>query len=414
MRFLKKLFRPRQKKTDVFHKYQKLKKVIGSKALPVAIGTSVVFVICLFGLIPGISFENIFKIDVVLSVGLVTVVTWFVSFAEKMLNRRIEEKLKLNGNYSENVNRYSKETVFERGNKKYPLVEICPRIDSIKVNLGEKSKFELDPIIVRYMSELMSAHKTSRFHNKPIYRIESYKYENNNLEGNPSPSDDYKTLLTNRVMDFELHDHITVREVFEPGPRLNSFENSKLCNGFGFNFIVRTSDGYYSMVKKTNKNPTNKYKTSHFSSTLNTHFNDEDDSYEGRLRQLSYNALITNYNYPRGYKNEELYKTVKLQHIHYLGLIRNLIEGGKPELCYLLDLEKTKDELVRQFNDATEEQKRDRGVDRIVTFLPEEYKILNDDRLDFGDGNEATVPLVGMYILEKIKDLQTNIDKIAE
>jgi hypothetical protein len=76
--------------------------------------------------------------------------------------------------------------------------------------------------------------------------------------------------------------------------------------------------------------------------------------------------------------------------------------------------EKTRDELVRQFNDATDEQKRDRGVDRIVTFLPDEYKILNDDRVDFGDGNEATVPLVGMYILEKIKDMQTNIDKIAE
>ena len=410
MRFLRKLFRPKQKNTDVFHKYQKLKKVIGSKALPVAIGTSVVFVICLFGLIPGISFANIFKIDVVLSVGLVTIVTWFVSLAEKMLNRRIEEKLKLNGNYDENVKRYSKEEIFERRGKKYPLVEICPKIDSIEVKLGEKSKFELDPIIVRYMSELMSAHKTSRFNNKPIYRTESYKYENNHLEVELSPSDDYKTLLTNRVMDFELHDHITVREVFEPGPRLNSFENSKLCNGFGFNFIVRTSDGYYSMVKKTNKNPTNKYKTSHFSSTLNTHFNDDDHSYEGRLRQLSYNALITNFNYPKGYKDKDIYQVVEMKHIHYVGLFRNLIEGGKPELCYILDLEKTRDELVRQFNDATDEQKKDRGVDRIVTFLPEEFKILRNDRVDFGDGNEAVVPLVGMYILEKIKDMQTNVD----
>ena len=207
-------------------------------------------------------------------------------------------------------------------------------------------------------------------------------------------------------MDFELHDHITVREIFEPGPKLNSFENSKLCNGFGFNFIVRTADGYYAMVKKTSKNPTNKYKTSHFSSTLITHFNEKDDSYEGRLKQLTYNALITNFNYPKGYKDKNIYSIIKDEDIHYLGLIRNLIEGGKPELCYLLDVEKTKAELVEQFNDADEKTKFDRGVDKIVTFKKEDYTILEQDKVKFnGARREAIIPLVGMYILEKIKEL---------
>jgi hypothetical protein len=207
-------------------------------------------------------------------------------------------------------------------------------------------------------------------------------------------------------MDFELHDHITVREVFEPGPRLNTFENSKLCNSFGFNFIVKTSDDYYAMVKKTNKNPTNKYKTSHFSSQLMTHFNDKDCKYEGRIKQLTYNALITNFNYPKGYKDENIYNIIKDEDIHYVGLFRNLIEGGKPELCYILTIDLTKDELVKRFNEATDKEKHDRGVDKIVTFMADEFEILEDDRVDFGDNHKATVPLVGMYILEKIKDMQ--------
>ena len=406
MKLLRKLIaKTKANNSDVFHKYQKLKKLVGSKALPVAIGASIVFVICLFELIPGISFSNIFKIDVVLSVGLVTIITWVVSLLEKMINRRIEEKIKLNGNYKENIKRYSKEKVFERRKKKYPLVEICPKIDSIEVTISEKSTYEFDPVIVHYMGELMSAHKTSKFKNKPTYRIEDYSYENDHLKVSLSLSDDYKNLLTNRVMDFELQDHITVRDVFEPGPRLNSFENSKLCNSFGFNFIVRTKDGYYSMVKKTNKNPTNKYKISHLSSQLVTHFNDNDDKYEGRIKQLTYNALITNFNYPKGYKDENIYNIIKDEDIHYVGLFRNLIEGGKPELCYILDLELTRDELVARFNEATDKEKKKRGVDKIVTFRADEFEILEDDKVDFGNDQKGTVPLVGMYILEKIKDM---------
>lgn len=393
-----------RKSVDEFHKYQKIKKMVGSKALPIAIGTSVVFVICLFGLIPGLTFVNLFKIDVVLSVGLVTVITWVVSFLEKLLNRRIEEKIKLNGNYEENINRYSKENIFTVDGKKYPIVEICPSIKCVSAEISDHPTYELDPITVHYMSELMSAHKTSRFKNKPIYRLDRYEYKNDELRVTLSRSDSYKTLLTNRVMDFEIHDNITVREVFEPGPKLNSIEDSKLCNGFGFNFIPRTSDGYYAMVKHTDKNPTNKFKYCTCSSQLNTHFNSEDDSYLGRIRQLSYNALITNFNYLKDSSNTHIYECVKPEDIEYIGLIRNLIEGGKPELCYVLNLHITSAELVAQFDAAKPEVKRERGVDRVVVFKPSDVEIREQDKVDFiGSEHGATVPLVGMYVLEKIK-----------
>lgn len=394
------------KANDEFHKYQKIKKIIASQALPIVIGASSVFIICLFGIIPGFTFSTLFKIDVVLSVGLVTIITWGVTLFEKLINRQIEEKIKLNGNYKEQIDRYKKENIYvSASGKKYPLVEICPQINSVTATISEIATYQLDPIIVKYMTELMNAHKTSRFKNKTIYRLDTYEYDGSNLSINISRSDDYYTLLTNRVMDFELHDHITVREVFEPGPKLHSFENSKLCNGFGFNFIVQTRDGFYSMVKKTNKNPTNKFKYSHFSSSLDTHFNDNDKEYIGRLKQLTYNALITNFNYVKNDDNQFLYQTVEEKDIEYIGLFRNLIEGGKPELCYIVHLDKSKDELIQQFEAASKDTKKDRGVDKIVTFKKEDYKILEQDKVRFKDLDEdATVPLVGMYILKKIKN----------
>ena len=71
-----------------------------------------------------------------------------------------------------------------------------------------------------------------------------------------------------------------------------------------------------------------------------------------------------------------------------------------------MQLHLTRDELVEQFEKASEETKKDRGVDRIATFKADEYEILENDRVKFkGVVGEATVPLVGMYILEKLKQL---------
>lgn len=45
-------------------------------------------------MIPGLTFLNLFEVDVVLSVWLVTVITWIIIFIEKLINRRIEERIK--------------------------------------------------------------------------------------------------------------------------------------------------------------------------------------------------------------------------------------------------------------------------------------------------------------------------------
>ena len=61
---------------------------------------------------------------------------------------------------------------------------------------------------------------------------------------------------------------------------------------------------------------------------------------------------------------------------------------------------------MAQFNAATDEKKKKRGVDRIITFTKDSFEIKDQDKVKFDElEREATVPLVGMYILEKIKAL---------
>lgn len=399
--------RKSSKKTDVFKKYLTIKKIVGSKALPVAICITIVFIICLFGLVPGLSFINLIEIDVVISVGLVTIVTWIIAFLEKYINRRIEEMIKLNSNYQDHIKKYNKESMYTIDEKKYPLIELASDIKDVVPTFIDTYNYQLDPVIVHYMSELMSAHKTSKFKNKRIYRVDKLEIKNGIIYPTLSLSDMYKTLLTNRVMDFEIHNHITVREVFEPGPKLNSFENSKLCNGLGFNFIIKTLDGYYALVKKTGKNPTSKFKYSTCSSTLQPHFNEEDTDYLGLLKQLSYNALITNFNYPKPKNDKEakdIYKIILDEDIHYLGLVRNLIEGGKPELCYVLDLHISSKELLEQFNKTTSKTNNDRGNKKIIIFKENEYNILDNDKVLFNSENHIEhLPIIPLYILEKLR-----------
>ena len=160
--------RKSSKKTDAFKKYLTIKKIVGSKALPVAICITIVFIICLFGLVPGLSFINLIEIDVVISVGLVTIVTWIIAFLEKYINRRIEEMIKLNSNYQDHIKRYNKENMYTIDEKKYPLIELASDIKDVVPTFIDTYNYQLDPVIVHYMSELMSAHKTSKFKNKRI------------------------------------------------------------------------------------------------------------------------------------------------------------------------------------------------------------------------------------------------------
>lgn len=394
-----------KKKTNAFQQSRLFKKIIGSKALPVAICASIVFALCGLGLIPGVSFGNIVQVDMVASVGLVTVITWVLAFLDRYISRRMEENLKLDPDYDDHIKRYSKETVYVSNGKKYPLVELCGDIKSITFHAAQEHTYHLDPVIVHYMSELMEAHKTSKFRNKPTFRVEDLTVEDGNVQISASPSNMYCTLLTNRVMDFEIHEHITVREVFEPGPKLNTFANSRLNNALGFNLIARTSDGYYVLVKKTGKNPTAKFKYSTYSSVLQAHFNSEDDSFMGMLRQLSYNTLITNFNYPKKSPDHAFaYACVEPEDIHFLGLIRNLIEGGKPELAYVLQLHLSKAELEAQYEKISIAEKKKRGTSKLLFFRRGEYEILEEDQVRFHAlPRVQKLPLLTMYILEKLQ-----------
>ncbi|HHX79096.1 MAG TPA: hypothetical protein GX695_05045, partial [Acholeplasmataceae bacterium] len=158
-----------------------------------------------------------------------------------------------------------------------------------------------------------------------------------------SESNQYNTLLTNRAMDAAVVKNVTIRDLFEYGPRLTSFEESKLANGIGLNIVVKSSDGYFILIRRNDKNPTGKNISGVTSSMLYDLYLDcerqkqieEGNFYEKVLKQSIYRGLRNSLFMFKGEKYNE--DVINLNDAHLLGMIRNLIEGGKPELIYLYE-----------------------------------------------------------------------------
>lgn len=53
----------------------------------------------------------------------------------------------------------------------------------------------------------------------------------------------YKSLVTNRAIDYALAEGISVRELLECGPFIHSLKTSSLSNHLGFNGFAESADG---------------------------------------------------------------------------------------------------------------------------------------------------------------------------
>lgn len=63
----------------------------------------------------------------------------------------------------------------------------------------------------------------------------------------------FDSLVTNRAMDYPLGKKHSIREIYEPGPFLNSLPESRLSNHLGFNGFVELNDGTIIFVFRSDK-----------------------------------------------------------------------------------------------------------------------------------------------------------------
>lgn len=195
--------------------------------------------------------------------------------------------------------------------------------------------FELDDFIMGYYERLFSAHSNSAKMNGITIRLDDFETQDNLCTFYLSRSTYFNHLLTNRVVDFTIFDDVTLRDVYEYGPKLNSFANSKMSNHIGINSLVFLNDGNLVVPRRKKDSTISKNKiTSSIAVKLNF---PKDGSEVITANHLLYQNIIDNLSDRVKIHPEDL----DLAHIkvEFLGFGQNMYEAGKPQFYYVVYLE---------------------------------------------------------------------------
>lgn len=208
--------------------------------------------------------------------------------------------------------------------------------------------FELPPFISEHAKELLDAHGGSSIRNSATIRLVDAEYASNVLTLKTQRSQYFHMLVTNRCMDYKLNDRITVREIYEQGNTVSPLSESKLGNQIGINGLIFTKDGKVVIEKRGKRKTTWKDK---FAQPISLALKECDFVPEGgtigsdpqaaekALKKIVLKTVADNF----GLAENDL-KPFSLER-NFLGLARDLIEGGKPNMYFYVVADMTAAEL---------------------------------------------------------------------
>ena len=321
-----------------------------------------------------------------------------VFFIERHLENLVEDEGKLSEDYDELAEKYDEENLIERAKDAqhepiyYPVVNVgnCNihiygdnrplQLDQIKI-YDSLDMYELPRIIENNFLEIMSAHDTSVVYNNKNIRVTKMEVEKNVLTLNTERTMYFYSLVTNRAPDFEWG-KMTVRDLYERGPKLQTLESSNLSNHLGYNGFVESSDGYIVFVNRSAVVSIGKrtYGDSIGASLKTKYALDEDGNFDAKGLV---NAIL-----------EEIEDELKIQpeyldQINIIAAYRDAVECGKPQLLFYAKANKSAEEISRDFYivlDKKEQEdkksaskKKTKKVDRkLRKKQQEEQKVIED------------------------------------
>ena len=157
-------------------------------------------------------------------------------------------------------------------------------------------------------------------------------------------------LLTNRCMDFKIPSGMSVRSLYEFNSKITPLNESKLSNQIGINGMIITSDGYLLLEKRDRKKTTwkNKFaqpislalKASDLKLSSNDVMKDTLEYAEEKMLGVIIKTIKTNFGL-----TENDYDKLTLSE-SFLGVARDLLEGGKPNLYFVVTLNKDSKEVA--------------------------------------------------------------------
>lgn len=221
------------------------------------------------------------------------------------------------------------------------------KVKLIDTNLVKK----LPDFIINNASDFMYAHKYSIMKNNLTIRLDDIDVSDEIVNLYTSRTYYYHMLLTNRCMDYKIPSGMSVRSLYEFQNNITPLVDSKLSNQIGINGMIITNDGYLLLEKRDRKKTTwkNKFaqpislalKANDLKLNANDIMDDNIDYANEKIVNVLKKTMKVNFGL-----TEKDYGTIELRSA-LLGLARDLLEGGKPNLYFAVALNKNSQELAK-------------------------------------------------------------------
>lgn len=237
-----------------------------------------------------------------------------------------------------------------------PSVSVFTNIDGAEVVIDDRTdKYELPKFIGENALLLMGAHETSDYNNGITIRLRDIDYENGVLTLKTERTQYFDMLITNRCMDYKMNGDVSVRGVYEFGSTVSALADSKLSNQIGINGLIITKDGYLLVEKRGNKKSVwkNKFaqpislamKKSDVILDANGLIGSDEKSADACFAKIVLGTVKKNF----GITEKEVagFDVDK----NLLGVARDLLEGGKPNLYFYVTVDMCADDFAKFLQD---------------------------------------------------------------
>ncbi|MBO5976671.1 MAG: hypothetical protein J6P94_05810 [Oscillospiraceae bacterium] len=251
---------------------------------------------------------------------------------------------------------------------------------------------QLPDFVMQNALKLLSAHKSSNRSNNGTVRLNDFFFNprENILTLETQRSMYFHMLMTNRCMDYEFDEGLTIRKIYEYRDRISPLNKSVFGNQIGVNGLILTSDGYALVEKRDQKKTTWKNK---FAQSISLALKVPD-------LKLGNNETIkpTPFDANKQFKHI-IEKTVKDNfgltpddyykfslEDNFLGIARDLLEGGKPNMYFYLTTKLDAKQLKELLEKNAARTKEENGLKPLQTSkLSTNYYLIpyNDIRVNF-------------------------------
>lgn len=206
-----------------------------------------------------------------------------------------------------------------------------------KVEDHPTKMFQPDAFITENYDRIFAAHSGSAIANFDTVRMDDFNPETNTFY--LSRSTYFNHLVTNRAVDYELFEGISLRNIYEFGPRLNPLSQTKMSNHVGINALVFLSDGRLLVPQRKADSTISKNKVTSSIAVMLTfpkaYENDPKNAFI-TAKYLLCDNIIKNLS-DRAKLLEDDIDESKTD-VRFLGFGRNIYEGGKPQMYFAVKL----------------------------------------------------------------------------